>query len=321
VSIGSAYSDTRGAPVAPSIGSAYSDTRGAAVEPSIGSAYFDTKGETLPDHVIGPMLEHAVAASPASPHVIGPMLGHVVATSPTSSVGPILEHLVFSFPGQSFSGVAAGSIVAIPPVRGFGGISNGFVPDTDGPTFGGVSAAIASSPPLRGYGGPSGGYIPSLTAPTYFGAGIGGEVFYDRLRSPENLTVTVIDAGCILLEWDDVSPDEDGFRAERSLTGAADWEEVGSVGENVTTFLDRFAVPLVVYDYQVIAFNSTEDSFPSNVVTAVTQLPPGISTSPPPVSPVDPPRNRLESDIVEFKSPGTSGLERDADGDVVGNKF
>ena len=285
-----------------SIGSSYTDTRDAIPAPTIGSSYTDTKGDSIPAHVMGPVLEHAVTSSPES------------------SMGPILTHPVVSLPERTFSGVSVG-VAAVPPTYAFSGVSGGSIPITMGPTFSGVSDGTAAVPPIRYFGGGVGDYVPTLITTGYFGGGVGGSVVYDRITPPENLTATVVNAGCIRLDWEDKSHDEDGFTIERSLTGTGDWVDIGTVDRDVTTFLDRLAVPLVVYDYQVYAFNALEISIPSNTATAVTQLPPGLPTPPPPVTPDDPPRNRIDSDIVDFKSPGPYGLEKDADGDIVGSKF
>jgi hypothetical protein len=131
----------------------------------------------------------------------------------------------------------------------------------------------------------------------------------------------VIDAGCIRLDWVDPGPEEDGYRLERSLENANDWEVIATLPADTITFVDRFAVPLVVYDYRAISFDVDRTSLPSNIATAVTPLPPDIATGAPPTTPVDPPRSRIEPDNVEFLSPGTYGLEKDEEGDVTGFKF
>jgi len=287
VSIGSSFTFVQGAPVVPTIGSSFTHTQGAPLVPSIGSSFTHLQGIPVPLQSY---------------------------TSPT------------------------GDRALIPPVQVFGGTSGGAIPVARGPSFGGVSGERAAVPPTRNYsasaggiaavppswvfGGVSAGDSSQAFLPLrYFGGGAGGEVAYNRISPPRNLAATTVNAGCIRLDWIDSSPDEVGFRIERSISGIGDWSDIGTVDANVVTFLDRLAVPLVVYDYRVIAFKEGEESFPSNVATAVTQLPPDLPTSPPPVTPVDPPRDRIATDILEFKSPGSYGLEKDADGDIVGSKF
>ncbi len=136
-----------------------------------------------------------------------------------------------------------------------------------------------------------------------------------------NLVATVIDSGCVQLSWDDVGTTEDGYRVERSLAGEDEWVTIGSVEEDTLTFLDEFAVPLVTYDYRVFSFEGSGDTHFSLVVSASTPLPPDVNVGPPPVAPEDPPRNRIKPDVVEFKSPGNYGLERDVNGNVTGFKY
>jgi len=136
-----------------------------------------------------------------------------------------------------------------------------------------------------------------------------------------NLAATVINAGCIELTWDDVGDTEDGYRIERRKQGDIEWIEIGSVGADTTLFLDEFAVPLITYEYRVFSFEDDVDTHPSHVVTAVSPLPPDMFVGPPPVTPVDPPRNAIKIDPISFDSPGAYGLERDQDGNVTGFKY
>jgi len=139
--------------------------------------------------------------------------------------------------------------------------------------------------------------------------------------APSGLLAIVISAGDIDLSWTDNSLDEDRFRIERSLEGMGDWIEIGQTLPDAPSFRERFAVPEISYDYRVIAVNLDGDSLSSNVVTAVTPPPPSLSTGPPPVAPVDPPRNRIQPKPISFESPGIYGLEKNANGNVVGFKF
>ena len=139
--------------------------------------------------------------------------------------------------------------------------------------------------------------------------------------APTDLLAIVVDAGDIDLSWTDNDTNEDGFRIERSLASVNDWETIGQTLPDAPSFREAFAVPEVSYDYRVFAFNLDGDSAASNIVTAETPVPPDLAVFPPPVSPVDPPRNRIQPDNVEFKSPGIYGLERNVDGSVTGFKY
>jgi hypothetical protein len=222
-------------------------------------------------------------------------------------------------PEQTYTGSTGDALVVVEPPQTFSGSTGDGVVGTAPPnTFGGSTGDDAVLT-VRGFSGPSEGFVNTLIPPRNYGGVTGGVV--EGLPTPIGLTATVIDAGCIRLDWVDPGPEEDGYRIERSLEGADDWESIGTVDANVVTFLDRFAVPLTVYDYRVISFDADRESIPSNIATAVTPLPPDLSVSPPPVTPEDPQRNRLEPDPYDFLSPGVYGLEKDEDGDVTGFKF
>ena len=257
----------------------------------------------------------------------------------------------FVTPPPIFGGPTGGSVAANAPTQIHGGPTAGFAKFPPPKVFSEPTAGFAKFPPPRGLSGPTGGRLSALVSDTYggpvegqvlvaalqnygpstygrinslpplrgFGASTGGVT--EGLASPVNLTATVIDAGCIRLDWIDTSTEEDGYRIERSLTTQNDWDVIGLVDADIETFLDRFAVPLVIYDYQIIGFDADRESLPSNIATAVTPLPPDISTGEPPVSPTDPPRNRIQPDPITFESPGIYGLAKDENGDVTGFKF
>ena len=96
---------------------------------------------------------------------------------------------------------------------------------------------------------------------------------------PSDLTATAVSPTQINLAWRDNSGDEQGFRLERSLDGF-NFNEIATVGSNVTAFNDTNAVPDTIFFYRVFAFNNFGSSAPSNVAFA--QTPP----SPIPVNPV-----------------------------------
>jgi len=252
----------------------------------------------------GPVREIVILATTVVLRTGGPVR-EISADTFITAIGASFNHeLGIPVPLRNFSSPSGGG-VSVSPVQNF-----------SSPSGGGVSVS-----PVQTFSGISSGVSPTLLPSNNFSAGIGGVVFFLRLSPPINLIATVIDSGCIQLDWTDTSPDEDGFRIERSLTGADDWTTIGTVEENIVTFLERFAVPLTVYDYRVVAFNVVEDSLPSNVVSAVTLTPPSLSIPSPPVAPIDPPRNQISPENVEFNSPGIYGLEKDENGDVTGFKF
>ncbi len=74
----------------------------------------------------------------------------------------------------------------------------------------------------------------------------------------------------ILLEWDDNSGDEDGFKIERSPDGSTDWVEIATVGANIESYGVTLAKDGVdsaeVNFFRVRAYHGGGDSGYSNIV-------------------------------------------------------
>jgi hypothetical protein len=71
----------------------------------------------------------------------------------------------------------------------------------------------------------------------------------------------------VTLSWQDNSSgagQEDTFRIERKTGTAGTWAEIGSVGANVTTYVDSTAAANTQYFYRVRARNFAGDSGYSN---------------------------------------------------------
>lgn len=225
--------------------------------------------------------------------------------------GPTEDYLSPLLAPRSFSGHTAGTSLLDPSER-HGGPTTGTALFAAESSFGGPTQDdVAATSPVNNYSGTAGG--PARYAPL---RGFGGstEGINEGIRSPYGLVATPLDAGCIGLTWTDPGPDEfgtdeDGYRIERSLAGADTWETIGTVSQGTSTFTDRLAVPLVSYDYRVFGFDAVKDSFPTNVATAMTGLPPSLPVFPPPAAPSDPVRNELAPRQIQVKSPGTYGVE------------
>lgn len=326
---GSVYSFVRGAgPAGPGAGAPYSFVRQVIDIPGSGGAYSFTRGARF-GFGTGPTFQGVAAelreegTGPTFQGLADQLRDRGVSTTFQGNPGPFSPFSgptggpqALLAPGNSFSGTTEGKTL-IPPAQTFYGPSGGQVPPQEPDHFGGPTGGdvIVS---VRLFSGPTGG-VSSAPPARHFGATTGGVV--QGIPTPINLTATVIDAGCIRLDWVDVSGEETGYRLERSLADADDWEVIATLPEDTVTFLDRFAVPLTVYDYRVIGFDPDRESLPSNIATAVTPLPPDISTGPPPMAPEDPERNRIQPKPFTFESPGVYGLEKDEDGDVTGFKF
>jgi hypothetical protein len=62
------------------------------------------------------------------------------------------------------------------------------------------------------------------------------------------------------LKWEDTSDNEEGFRIYRIT--AKDTTKIAEVGPNITTYIDKEALPRACY--AVSAYNSAGESSPSN---------------------------------------------------------
>lgn len=88
--------------------------------------------------------------------------------------------------------------------------------------------------------------------------------------------------GYVTVTWTDESSDETGFAVFRSLAGSenvrqlAASQKVGTVAENVETFVDRGVVPGVAYTYSVMATGEAANGAPA-AATSSTTVEPGVS--------------------------------------------
>ncbi len=87
--------------------------------------------------------------------------------------------------------------------------------------------------------------------------------------NPFNLSAEAVSHDAIALSWTDNSDSEDGFIIERSdmMSG---WITVGTVGANVTSFIDSGLSYSWEYSYRVRAWNADGSSDYSNIASAIT---------------------------------------------------
>ncbi len=106
---------------------------------------------------------------------------------------------------------------------------------------------------------------------------------FDQLQAPtapSNLTA-VADTFAILLNWDDNSAYELGFKIERKNGDSLSTDpfvEIDSVGTDVTSYNDLGRTPNTTYTYRVRAYNQIGYSPYSNEVTATTIIPVELSS-------------------------------------------
>ena len=87
------------------------------------------------------------------------------------------------------------------------------------------------------------------------------------------MSATTVSASEITLGWDD-TPDETGYRVERSANGTTGWTDIsGVLAANTITYSDDALAGSTQYFYRIVAFNVGGDGDPSAVVDATTDAP------------------------------------------------
>lgn len=92
------------------------------------------------------------------------------------------------------------------------------------------------------------------------------------ISPPQQLTATALGETEALLEWEDVSPNETAFLIERSQAFNGGYEQVASVGENVTSYTDSGLQPQRGYYYRMRSANAQDTSVYSNKAFVFTQV-------------------------------------------------
>ena len=88
--------------------------------------------------------------------------------------------------------------------------------------------------------------------------------------APTGLTATVNSASQITLNWADNSGNETGFRVEQSNNSGNTWNEIGTVGSNVTADPIGGLAASTSYSFRARAYNAAGTSAYTNVATATT---------------------------------------------------
>jgi hypothetical protein len=96
--------------------------------------------------------------------------------------------------------------------------------------------------------------------------------------APSNLKSEIISTTKSSLTWTDNSTNEDGFKIERKSTNGI-YNEIGSVGLNISSFTDSSLSPGSTYVYRVLSYNKGGKSLTySNEVSLTTYNIPTLST-------------------------------------------
>ncbi|MEM9341205.1 MAG: LamG-like jellyroll fold domain-containing protein, partial [Bacteroidota bacterium] len=93
--------------------------------------------------------------------------------------------------------------------------------------------------------------------------------------APSKLFATEVSQTQVDLNWTDNSLDETAFAIFRSSGNNGSFTEIGTVGEDVTSYADNTVAAGNNYFYFVVARNGGGDSAPSNEKAAATFIPPG----------------------------------------------
>lgn len=92
--------------------------------------------------------------------------------------------------------------------------------------------------------------------------------------APTNLVANAVSSSAIGLIWNDNSPNEDGFRVERSPDGVTSWMTIASnIPANSQSYFDTGLAQETTYHYRINAFNTVGTSAYSNETSATTQAP------------------------------------------------
>lgn len=82
---------------------------------------------------------------------------------------------------------------------------------------------------------------------------------------PSNLNVAPASDTSLALTWTDIDGNEDGYLVYRLNGGMGQFEQITSLGPDVTTFTDTGLLPSTAYTYRVEAFNASGQSSNSGV--------------------------------------------------------
>jgi titin len=97
--------------------------------------------------------------------------------------------------------------------------------------------------------------------------------------NPTGMTATAVSSTQINLGWNDGSNNEDCFLVDRKIGAEGTWEQLGTVGPNVTSYSDTGLVAATQYYYRVRASNGVGDSGCSNEANATTIVNPPAAPS------------------------------------------
>ena len=92
------------------------------------------------------------------------------------------------------------------------------------------------------------------------------------IGAPSNLVANASSDTTIVLDWVDVTDNEEGFQIERSTSFNGDYSLIATVTENIETYEDTGLTPQTGYYYRIRSFNAQDTSTYSNKAFAATVI-------------------------------------------------
>ncbi|HSF14549.1 MAG TPA: fibronectin type III domain-containing protein [Vicinamibacteria bacterium] len=130
-----------------------------------------------------------------------------------------------------------------------------------------LSAGVTYHYRVRAYDGPNdSGYSNLASASTQGGP-----------AAPSGLGATAVSSSRIVLSWTDNATNEAGYKVERGTDGVS-FSQVAVLGANATTYSNTNLVAETTYYYRVRAYEGTNHSEYSNIVSSETLPPPATPT-------------------------------------------
>lgn len=92
--------------------------------------------------------------------------------------------------------------------------------------------------------------------------------FDARLDAPVNLSTKVLSSTVIILKWENLSVNADGYIIERKADG--EFEEIARVSSSLSSYMDKTLQPYTTYNYRITAYRNTNRSETSTQVEGTT---------------------------------------------------
>lgn len=92
--------------------------------------------------------------------------------------------------------------------------------------------------------------------------------FDSRLDAPINLSTKALSSTVMVLKWENISVNADGYIIERKSDG--DYHEVARVTASLTSYFDRELQPYTTYNYRITAYRNDDKSPTSEAVEGTT---------------------------------------------------